>query len=216
MTEHAYPLDDAPEPRVSDGLNRLALALQQHAWHDANTLGLSATQVRILAFLSRHAAPPTKLSTVAEDLNLTSATVSDAVRSLTTKGLLRKDRDPLNPRALALTLTDLGWQTAERSVNPPAFLAAAAETLTPDEQTVFLRGLTKMIRTLQERGDIPVARLCVTCTHFRPNIHQDDARPHHCTFVDAPFGDRSLRLDCAEHQQAPQEQRDANWQRWNP
>ncbi|MER3418788.1 MAG: MarR family transcriptional regulator, partial [Chloroflexota bacterium] len=24
-------------------------------------------------------------------------------------------------------------------------------------------------------------------------------RPHHCAFVDAPFGDRSIRLDCPDH-----------------
>lgn len=214
MIEHAQPLDDDPAPRVGDGLVKLALVLRQRAWHDANEVGLSATQVQILVFLHRHATLPNKLGTVARDLNLTNATVSDAVRTLEAKGHLRKERDPRDPRALALSLTDSGRHTAERSANPPNFLLAAVDVLSPDEQTVFLRGLTKMIRQLQERGDIPVAGLCVTCAHFRPNVHLDAERPHHCAFVNAPFGDYSLRLDCAEHESAPPEQRNAAWQRW--
>jgi hypothetical protein len=68
-----------------------------------------------------------------------------------------------------------------------------------------------MIRTLQERGRIPVARMCVSCTFFRPFRHDDRARPHHCAFVDAPFGDGELRLDCPDHAAAPTEQAARTW-----
>jgi hypothetical protein len=34
----------------------------------------------------------------------------------------------------------------------------------------------------------------------RPTLTSD--RPHHCRFVDAPFGDSELRLDCVDHQTA--------------
>lgn len=214
MTEHAAPLDDAPEPRLVDGLARVALALRQHAWREANALGLSATQAQILAFLLRHARPPTKLAVVARDLGLTNATVSDAVRVLEAKGHVRKDRDPDDPRALALALTEAGRAAAERAVGAPDALVAAAATLPPDEQTALLRGLTKMIRALQEDGTLPAARLCVTCAHFRPHVHPDPERPHHCAFVDAPFGDRGLRLDCAEHEDAPPAHRRDAWDRW--
>jgi hypothetical protein len=42
--------------------------------------------------------------------------------------------------------------------------------------------------------------MCVTCRYFRPHVHSDPERPHHCAFVDAPFGDRALRLDCRDHE----------------
>jgi hypothetical protein len=91
---------------------------------------------------------------------------------------------------------------------------AAVDELTPAEQEVFLRGLVKMIRTLQERGEIPVSRMCVTCRYFRPNVHPDLSTPHHCAFVDAPFGDRQLRLECADHEPAPVEQAERAWARF--
>jgi hypothetical protein len=65
------------------------------------------------------------------------------------------------------------------------------------EREVFQRALVKMIRSLQIQGRIPVARMCLGCRFFRPYAHASSSAPHHCAFVDAPFGDAELRLDCA-------------------
>jgi hypothetical protein len=88
----------------------------------------------------------------------------------------------------------------------------AVGELSTAEQATFLRALVAMIRTLQEKGRIPIARMCVSCRFFRPFRHDDPARPHHCAFVDAPFGDAELRLDCADHRTAPADQAARNWQ----
>jgi hypothetical protein len=68
-----------------------------------------------------------------------------------------------------------------------------------------------MIRTLQVRGRIPVARMCVSCRFFRPYRHDHPTTPHHCAFVDAPFGDGELRLDCPDHLPAPAAQAERTW-----
>jgi hypothetical protein len=44
--------------------------------------------------------------------------------------------------------------------------------------------------------------MCATCVFFRPDVHDDPERPHHCAFVDAPFGDRQLRLDCDDYRRS--------------
>lgn len=61
-----------------------------------------------------------------------------------------------------------------------------------------LRGLTKVMYSLQEQGVISVARMCVGCTYFQPYVHVDAARPHHCGFVNKPMGDGQLRLECPD------------------
>jgi hypothetical protein len=61
---------------------------------------------------------------------------------------------------------------------------------------------------------VPVARACVTCRHFRPFVHGDGDRPHHCAFVRVAFGDRHLRLDCADHVAAPPAEAEAAWERF--
>ena len=110
-----------------------------------------------------------------------------------------------------LSLTRAGRAAANRIARWPDFLLRAVDVLAPAEQAAVHVALVKMIRTLQVRGEIPVSRMCVTCRFFRPNVHDDPETPHHCAYVDAPFGPRHLRLDCPEHEEASGESRDALW-----
>jgi len=80
----------------------------------------------------------------------------------------------------------------------------------------MLRALTRVIRALQEARAIPVQRICVTCRHFRPHVHDDATAPHHCAFVDAAFGDAGLRLDCTDHEGATGQDRARKWARFDP
>jgi len=86
--------------------------------------------------------------------------------------------------------------------------------LDPAEQVVLLRSLVKLIRTLQVAGEVPPQRMCPTCRYFRPHAHADATDPHHCAYVDAPFGDRHLRLNCAEQQDADPQQQAQAWERF--
>lgn len=202
---------EALDRRVVAGLAKVGLATRHRAWQEAEGQGLTPTQGQVLAFL-RHRPAAARLSALAEALAVTPATTSQAVDALTRKGLVAKARAADDARALAITLTEAGRREADRASGWSDFLLAAVDALTPAEQAVFLRGLVKMVRTLQKRGEIPVSRMCVTCRFFRPNVHRDPARPHHCAFVDAPFGDQHLRLDCADHDQAPPEQARRAWE----
>ncbi|HEX7051627.1 MAG TPA: MarR family winged helix-turn-helix transcriptional regulator [Longimicrobiales bacterium] len=203
-------IETVPE-RLLAGIARIAVALRSRAWHDAAPRGLTPTQAQILVLL--HGRPPIglRVSELAEQLAITAATASDAVAALARKGLVQKERARDDARVVHVRITEAGRAEAERSAEWPDALLAAVDALSPDEQRQLLRSLVKMIRALQEQGQIPVTRMCVTCRYFRPNIHPDAERPHHCAFVDAPFGDRSLRLDCPDHAEATEPEREANW-----
>lgn len=194
-------LGDLPR-QISQGLAKISLAIRSKSWREAPGHGLSPTQGQILVTL-RHEPDGLSLRQVAGALAITAPTASDAVRALVAKGLVEKDVSDADRRELRLRLTPAGRELAGRVAEWPDFLATAAAALAPAEQVVFLRGLVKMIRNLQLRGEIPVARMCVTCRYFRPNVHPDPDMPHHCDFVDAPFGDRQLRLECPDHQGMP-------------
>ena len=77
-----------------------------------------------------------------------------------------------------------------------------------------MHALVKMNRTLQIQGEIPVSRMCVTCRYFQPHVHADRAQPHHGAFVDQPFGDRQLCLECADHDAASAANAQATWDRF--
>ncbi|HEU4741908.1 MAG TPA: MarR family winged helix-turn-helix transcriptional regulator [Meiothermus sp.] len=203
MSENAFS-EQPIGSRVVTGLAKISLALKTQAWKGASQQGLTPTQGQILALLGQKG--DRRLGEIAESLGITPATASDAVKVLVAKGLVVKNRGPGDARAVSLGLTPEGRAEARRTALWPDFLLVAVERLEPEEQRVFLRGLIKMIASLQEQGYIAPARMCVSCTFFRPNVHADPARPHHCAFVDAAFGERELRLECADHQPAPPEQ----------
>jgi hypothetical protein len=143
---------------------------------------------------------------------VTAATTSDSVSALRRKGLVAKLPLEGDGRAVLVRLTPAGMREAAAAAAWPDFLLEAVDELSDAEQAAFLRGLVAMIRTLQTRGRIPVARMCVSCVFFRPYRHDHPATPHHCAFVDAPFGDGELRLDCPDHAAAPAEQAARTWQ----
>ncbi|MCA2977058.1 MAG: winged helix-turn-helix transcriptional regulator [Myxococcaceae bacterium] len=200
------PFDDdsAPLPqRIAVGLSKVGLSLKFQAVQAAGARGLSPTQGQVLALLltSRTGLRP---STLAERLAVTPPTVTDSVKALEAKGLVERRADADDARVSLVVLTARGRGEAKASASWPDFLASAVDVMAPAEQEVFFRGLVKMISTLQREGRIPVSAMCVTCTHFRPNAYDDALLPHHCTYVNAPMGARHLRLECAEHEEAPE------------
>lgn len=183
---------------ITTGLTKVAAALRSQAWEGGSARKLTPTQGQILVLLAERATQPMRLNDVARELCLTAATASDAVMTLVEKKLVRKERSPDDQRALVITLTAAGRREAQQTAGWTEVVRAGVRSLTPDEQTVFLRGLTKVMYSLQEQGVISVARMCVGCTYFQPYVHVDAARPHQCGFVNKPMGDGQLRLECPD------------------
>ena len=204
------PPDEPLAKRVTTGLAKVGLALKQQAWAEAGGRGLTPTQGQVLALL-RANPDGLRLGQLAGQLGVTAATTSDSVGALVRKGLVTKAALAGDGRAVVVRLTPAGAREAAAAAAWPDFLLEAVGELSGDEQAGFLRGLVAMIRTLQVKGRIPVARMCVSCQFFRPFEHDDPAAPHHCAFVDAPFGDGELRLDCPDHLAAPADQAERTW-----
>jgi DNA-binding MarR family transcriptional regulator len=194
------------------GLSRIGMLLRSEGWRRGEATGLTPTQAQILIHLVVRG--PARIGAVAAEIAVTQPTASDAVAALVRKGHVEKRPDPADSRAVQLHPTESGRCIADEIAAWPDALLGAVEVLDDGERAVFLKGLTKMIGTLQVRGAIPVQRMCVSCAHFRPNVHSDAASPHHCAFVDAAFGDASLRLDCGDHVEADATARLESWTRF--
>lgn len=198
------------ETRIATGFARINTAMRAKAWSQAASSGLTPTQADILHLLATRGAS-LRLSAIAEHLAITAATASDAVTSLVGKGFVEKGRAADDGRAVALKLTKTGARLAVTVADWSGFLSLAAETLSAEEKTQMLKLIIKMIRALQEREEIPLNRMCATCKYFGPNEHENPVTPHHCHFVNAPFGNQHLRLDCPEHEEA---EKTIQWRNW--
>ena len=208
------PQDEPLARRVVVGLSKIGLALRTQAWREAGGRGLTPTQGQILAILQGRRAKPCRLQELADGLGVSAATASDAVRALERKRLVAKERSREDARTLAVGLTPRGEAEARLTRTWSDFLVETVTELEAAEQAALLRLLTRTILGLQRRRQIPVAAMCVTCRFFRPQAHPGSERPHHCAFVDAPFGDAALRLECAEHEPATPSARGAAEAAW--
>lgn len=191
--------DYSIQNQIIVGLTKIGLALKSHSFQDAELQGLTPTQGQILALLNAKTDLEMRLSEVADGLATTPATASEAVATLVEKGLAQKCRAADDGRAIAIALTERGRRKAKQVSNWSEFLRSAIDGLSLEEQEVFFRYLLKLIQLLQEKQQIPVSKMCVTCRFFQPNTYPDPQRPHHCGYVDAPFGDHDLRLECLDH-----------------
>lgn len=189
-----------PESQLLAGLARLGQAVRMEAWRNAGPHNLSPLQADIVTLLKDSRAPLRPGDIVAA-LASTPPTVSDAVKVLRRKELLEATRDPEDGRAVRLSLSTIGQAEAERLGVTSADLGGAVRTLADDDFAAMLRGVVTLMRELQDRRLIPVSRMCLTCRFFAPNTHPaESGRPHHCNFVDAPFGDGEFRVTCPDHE----------------
>ncbi|MGB6699445.1 MAG: MarR family winged helix-turn-helix transcriptional regulator [Methylocella sp.] len=191
-----------------DGLERFASAMRAEVRRSVASRGLNPAQDAILRLLLARPAG-LRVRVLTGYLGVRQPTVTGSVIVLERKGLVRRQADPADARATIVKVTPEAL--AQPATAVPLLAAAALADLSEAEQASLLKTLIKLIRSLQLRHAIPPQRLCVTCKYFRPNVHPEAAEPHHCAFVDAPFGNRALRLDCAEHEQSGAPEMARNW-----
>lgn len=194
--------------RIAAGLSRIGLVLRHHAQGAARTHRLTPLQAQALGVL-RGRPDGLRVRTLARELAVTDATVSDAVSTLVSKRLVAKRPDPEDHRAVRLSLTGRGGRIAEEAALWPDFLREALGELPASDVSALLRVLVGLIRALERSGEIPVSRMCVSCRYFSPNRYRR-GKPHHCGFIDAPIGTDDIRFDCPDFEETIESAKDRN------
>ncbi len=198
--------------QAAAGLSQLSRYLRTKQWESAEALDMTPTQIDILTLLKRRG--PIRVLSSAKLLGTTQANASRVISTLERKGLVEKETDPLDGRAVLVSLTTEGDRLAADQTEFPEALLTALAGLSPIENATLHCVLSRVILQLQELGAVEPQRMCCTCQFFRPYVHPDAAKPHHCEFVDAPFGTASLRIDCGDHVQAGERLRKGRWRRF--
>jgi DNA-binding MarR family transcriptional regulator len=202
---------DSTVAQLASGLEKIGLAMKSRSWRREGRAGLGPLQRQILTLLRSKPGQHAQVSTIANELVVRLPTASEAVATLERKRLVRRRRTMSDGRIVTVELTARGLRACGPSGTTPDHLSTAIGLLPATEQTSLLKALVKVIRSLQEQGEISVARMCVSCRYFRPHQYEDFEKPHHCDYVNAPFGDASLRLDCLEYESASPEQARNAW-----
>jgi DNA-binding MarR family transcriptional regulator len=169
---------------------------------EAQERSLSPIQARFLVHLLHHGDELGRVGRLAEEFGLSRATVSDAVGTLETKGLVRREPWPRDGRVATLRLTPEGEEVAVGLSGWADVVEEQLESFAPREKEVVMRLLMRLISALQGAGVITVARMCVSCRFFRPDARPRSVSPNYCALLDLPLSGADLRTDCPEHEPA--------------
>ena len=189
--------------RLAAGLVRVAVTSQPDASLPDDPTGpprveRTIAQQQMLLLLTRRNITY-RLTRLAADLGMTLQAAVATSSALAREGLVRLSPSPsYAPDDVRIILTPKGESATPEVMNWADALLAEVEHLDEKEQQQVLELVTEQIASLQRQGRIPVTRICLTCRFFDGYAHPGSPQPHHCWYVDAPFGYRELRLRCPE------------------
>jgi len=192
--------DGDVDDRVVEALERFSLALDVLLRRTAREHDLSPLEVRLLVQLRRDGDARRRLRDLARTWGVQTAAVRNAIAGLEFKGLAEHPSDEPVVGTVRLVLTSAGRSLAQ-AVSAWADPMRKAISRTPaSPKEALLPLLVDWVEALHRARILSVARVCLTCRFFAPDIHPDSGAPHHCQLFEKALADSELRVDCPEHQ----------------
>lgn len=183
------------ESKIVASLERIAQAFRVLLWQESKEFSLSPIQVQVLIFLLYHSDEKRKVSYLAEEFNMTKATISETIKTLEQKNLITKEYEPHDTRSYVIHLTEKGMEIAgETSLFTKEIRTPVDQLSTEDKQNLLL-SLLNIIRYLNRSEVITLQRMCMTCAYYRSSGEE-----HFCSLLRQPLHVKDLRIDCPEHQ----------------
>lgn len=198
--------------QAAHGLEQLASLIRAQSWRADATPSLPPTQAAILRLLEGGADGQAKQ--LAARLGVSRASLSDSLKALESKGWIERRVNPDDKRASILRLTRTGRGLAQKLLSPLHGIGALVEHLGENDLGALLRVTQLLVREAQHQGLATGPRTCLSCRYFRPYATGDAHQPHFCAFVEKPFGDHELRVDCAEQAPADERYAEGSYQRF--
>lgn len=182
------------ESKIVVALEKISEVFRVLLWNESKDNSLSPIQIQLLIFLLFHAQEKCKVSYLADEFNMTKATISDSVKILLSKELVTKNSDTADTRSYTLTLTPEGKQIAEKASLFASSIEKPIEKLSEEQKTVMLHGLLRIIDDLNKAGIITIQRMCFTCAYYKA-----DKGFHYCNLLNKKLTGTEIRVDCPEH-----------------
>ncbi|MEQ9310157.1 MAG: MarR family winged helix-turn-helix transcriptional regulator [Balneolaceae bacterium] len=183
------------ESRIVVALERISEAFRVLLWNESKENSLSPIQIQILIFIHFHSVEKCKVGYLANEFNMSKATISDSVRVLLSKELVFKETDPIDSRSYTLSLTDEGKKIAEKASFFASSIEQPIDKLSQNQKTVMLSGLLKLIHDLNKSGIITIQRMCYTCSYYKV-----ENEIHYCNLLKTKLAESEIRVDCPEHE----------------
>ena len=201
MKKSAFNLEhqnSSIESKIVASLERVSQAFRVLLWNESKEFSLSPIQVQVLIFLLHHSDQKRKVSYLAEEFNMTKATISETIKTLEQKQLIKKEYAQHDTRSYIIHLTTKGKDTAEQTSLFAKQIQVPIDKLHSTDKENLLLSLLDIIQHLNKSGIITIQRMCFTCHFYEANKNGTE---HFCGLLNTKLANTELRIDCAEHNQ---------------
>lgn len=188
--------NQSTESKIVASLERISQAFRVLLWNESKEHSLSPIQIQVLIFLLHHSEEKRKVTYLASEFSMTKATISETIKTLTQKKLIKKEYEPQDTRSYIIQLTKKGSTIAHQTSLFAEQLQAPIDKLHADDKENLLLSLIGIIKHLNKSGVITIQRMCLTCSHYRST---ENNKGHFCKLLNQNLYTKDLRIDCPEH-----------------
>jgi DNA-binding MarR family transcriptional regulator len=142
-----------PTPaELSDDFFAAAKALRAYANASLREQGFTLARGKLLSILRRNG--PTRVTILAGKLDITARSVTEAVDALERDGLVRREADPTDRRAVLVSLTERGAHVIDAAAQPRRdAMKLTFGALSPAQRTQLAELLTILTASARDEGD---------------------------------------------------------------
>lgn len=184
------------ESKIVASMERIAQSFRVLLWRESKEFSLSPIQVQVLVFLLHHSEEKRKVSYLADEFNMTKATISDTVSTLEQKKLISKEYLESDTRSYIISLTRKGKDIAAKTSLFTQEIRTPVDKLSQSEKENLLLSLLDVIQHLNKSGVITIQRMCSTCMYYERTAN---GRKQYCKLLNQQLHTTDLRVDCPEH-----------------
>lgn len=189
--------NQSTDSRIIASLERIAQAFRVLLWRESKEFSLTPIQTQLLIFLLHHPGDKRKVSYLAEEFNMTKATISETIKTLEHKKLVTKISQANDTRSYIIDLTRKGKAIAKEISFFTGEIHTPLGKLAPQDKEKLLLSLIQIIQHLNKTGIITIQRMCLTCLYYQSS---ETGKQHFCKLLNQPLHNTELRLDCPEYE----------------
>jgi DNA-binding MarR family transcriptional regulator len=137
-------------------LLRSFMQLNKAEWHKQSVAGCKPSEIRVLFCIKKGMNPSTpemKVSEISKQLHVTSPTVTQLIKGLEANGLIERNVDPIDRRAVGITLTEKGEKVAQKAAEAfSASIHGLIEYLGEEQSNQLAELLSRVSRYYSEKA----------------------------------------------------------------
>lgn len=185
------------DSKIVVALERISEAFRVILWKENKKHNLSPIQLKFLIFFFFRPSDQRTVSRLSQEFDLTKATVSDAIRTMEEKKLLYRKKSSIDKRISIISLTEKGKKTAKEGAFFGNEIKDQLSSINDDDKINLMTSLMDIIKELQKKGYISIARMCITCKYFEQK--QGKKNHFYCHLLNQSLKKNKLRINCFDY-----------------